>query len=527
MRAWIAGRPGDDVAGREPGAIVALPVGHHASGLPHDHAARGDVPRAELLLEVAVEHARGRPRQVETRGARARGDPRTCAAHARTRGSTRRAGRAWRGRETRSRGSRTAGVAAADADRRAVAERAPAPAGREHRAEHRRGDHADHRLPRRDEPDRHADHREAVQEVGGAVERVDEPPDLGPLAAALLAEEGDLRRGVRQRRADRALAREVDRRSPSRRDPSRGTCARARMRRARPRSPAATADRARSRAVGRDRGRLQSSDRSRAVELARAARRGARACPRRPAGGDRPVLGDRRGRGRGVDDRRAGLPADEQPAEVVPRRGADRGGSRGTRRRCPRPRRTARAPTSRALGTVASRCDAAAARRSRPPSGRSARSSTAGAGAPSSHAPSPRTAVYRAPVAPFATQPTAGRRHRARTARSPSTGCCAAQFVDPSTGSSTTVISASVRPGPPRFLAEHAQPAACRTGSDGGVGDGVEVVLAAAVGARPPLGPADESATARPSLRVERRRSNSASSSSGVTLAASTSTTAL
>src|SRR5207302_133194 len=58
----------EDVARSEPGLVIALPVGHDAAGRPHDRAARGHVPRAEPQLEESVEHAFGRPAQVETRG---------------------------------------------------------------------------------------------------------------------------------------------------------------------------------------------------------------------------------------------------------------------------------------------------------------------------------------------------------------------------------------------------------------------------------------------------------------------------
>ena len=57
--------------------------------------------------------------------------------------------------------------------------------------EHRGVDGARHRPAGLDQGHRHADHREAVEEVGRAVEGVDHPPEVGPEPAALLAEEGD------------------------------------------------------------------------------------------------------------------------------------------------------------------------------------------------------------------------------------------------------------------------------------------------------------------------------------------------
>ena len=61
-----------------------------------------------------------------------------------------------------------------------------------------------------DQRDRDADRGQAVQEVRGPVERVDEPAERRALAAALLAEERDAGRGHRERVAHRDLARRVD-----------------------------------------------------------------------------------------------------------------------------------------------------------------------------------------------------------------------------------------------------------------------------------------------------------------------------
>ena len=85
-------------------------------------------------------------------------------------------------------------------------ERAPPEARRVDVAQHRRVHDPDDGLAVGHQRDRHADHREAVHEVGGAVERIDEPADLGALAAGLLAEERELGGGVVQHRLHRGLA---------------------------------------------------------------------------------------------------------------------------------------------------------------------------------------------------------------------------------------------------------------------------------------------------------------------------------
>ena len=63
-------RSGDDVSGREPGSIVARPVGHHSPGFAHEQRAGCHVPRAERLLEVTVEDTGGGPGEVKARRSR-------------------------------------------------------------------------------------------------------------------------------------------------------------------------------------------------------------------------------------------------------------------------------------------------------------------------------------------------------------------------------------------------------------------------------------------------------------------------
>jgi hypothetical protein len=58
--------------------------------------------------------------------------------------------------------------------------------------------------------DRDGDDREAVEEVRGAVQRIDQPVAVRCGAAPLLADERDVGGGLREERGDRALARAVD-----------------------------------------------------------------------------------------------------------------------------------------------------------------------------------------------------------------------------------------------------------------------------------------------------------------------------
>ena len=59
---------GEDVPGSQPGVVVRIPIGDYAAGLANDQCTGADVPRSEVKLEEAVEHAFGRPAQVETGG---------------------------------------------------------------------------------------------------------------------------------------------------------------------------------------------------------------------------------------------------------------------------------------------------------------------------------------------------------------------------------------------------------------------------------------------------------------------------
>ena len=190
-------RRGDDVARRQPRAVVALPVGHHSPGFAHDERAGGDVPRTEVLLEVAVEHTGRGPDQVQARGART-AQVLECEQRALEHREVLGQSVALRPEREAGRTDRALGDTFADAQRFTIAKRAASEPRRVHIAQHRRVDDADHGDAVGHERDRHPHHRESVHEVGGAVERVHEPTDVGALATALLPEERQVGRGVVQ-----------------------------------------------------------------------------------------------------------------------------------------------------------------------------------------------------------------------------------------------------------------------------------------------------------------------------------------
>ena len=95
-----------------------------------------------------------------------------------------------------------------DAQRPFVAERADTAGCAERAIEQRRVYDADDRHAVFDEAHRYADRVEAVQEVGGAVERIDEPTRLEVVAPGFLTEDRQPRVS-REQLADRLLTREV------------------------------------------------------------------------------------------------------------------------------------------------------------------------------------------------------------------------------------------------------------------------------------------------------------------------------
>ena len=319
-------------------------------------------------------------------------------------------------------------------------------------------DDADHRPTVGDQRDRHADDGEAVHEVGGAVERVDEPPDVGALAAGLLAEERELGCGVVQELADRVLARRVGVAHPVAR-PLRAHVARA--------TEGVEHDRSagRGRASRGDEQPVEVEiDRHRPVPPCSCSSSSfvpaATSCRRASASSATEVAAV------GVDDERARFLAHEQPAEVVPRRvlvgmtvevtvemtrgdvaQRERGRAEGAEL-APSERHAEATPTSattaRAMSVVGGRCDGVAGRagRRRPAPRCSARrwlrSATSAHHGPSASSAHSEIAQY---------------------------GMPRAQLVDPSTGSSTTVSSASTGPVQPDSSLSTRRPAACSTGS--------------------------------------------------------------
>ena len=329
MRAWIAGGPATmspDVshARSSPCQSVTTPPASRTMTPP---AATSQVP--SCLLEVAVEHARGGPREVEARGTRRAGGPRTRAS---ARSNT---GRYSSSRSRLARnGKPVAGIAARDRTRRltwigAPSRNAPPPRRAEYRSPSIGAcDDADDRLAADDEADRHADHREAVQEVRGAVERVDEPADLGALAAALLAEERDLGRRARQRRRGSSCSLATSASLTSRPGPSRGRSAGAPNAVAHDRAAGVARRRPRRRAA---RSRSRSGPASRATSGEQRVEQLGRA-------GARPAVAGRRARRPRARGRRASAtsaPLSRQtskPTEVVPRAVLVVRSSRGSRR---------------------------------------------------------------------------------------------------------------------------------------------------------------------------------------------------
>ena len=295
--------------------------------------------------------------------------------------------------------------------------------------------HADHRRAVGHQRDRDADDGEPVQEVRGAVERIDEPPDVGR------ARRPPPRRrpGCRARR--RAARPRTTRSLAVSASLTQSPGAFARTLRAAPNASstiAATGARPRrraARAARRGRGRRHSA--TAAIEPSSELRR----ARRRPAGGARRGRSTTSSRSCSVARPGAGLRAHEQPAEVVPRRVPVGQPSSIAVEPARRRRRTARAPPTRARGTAA----IAQHRRGMPESATTASSTrVVGAGATATPSRYGALAAHRgdALAGRRRSRParTAARRRRARTARSPSTGCSREQLVEPSTGSTTTVI---------------------------------------------------------------------------------------
>ena len=205
---------GDDVAAGEHG-VAAVEIGDEAAGLAHQDDAGRHVPGREAALPVGVEAAGRDPGEIE-RGRAEAAQARDLVLH----GGRSRGGRARdrRGRVRQPAGDDRVGepLARGDAQAPVVEEGALAALGGEQLVVGRIVDQAGDDRALALERDRDREVRDAVQEVGGAVERIDDPGVglVGAFArAAFLAEEavararlasapraGSPRRGGRRRR---------------------------------------------------------------------------------------------------------------------------------------------------------------------------------------------------------------------------------------------------------------------------------------------------------------------------------------
>ena len=156
--------------------IAAVEVGDKAAGLAHQDDARRHIPGLKVALPVAVEPAGGDPGEVERGGAELRRRPATfgCIARELSRGSARRSPRPRCGRPQAINASPRLRRAATRM-RLVVEERALAFLGDEQLVGDRIVDEAGDDDAFALERDRDGEMRNAVQEVGGAVERIDDP----------------------------------------------------------------------------------------------------------------------------------------------------------------------------------------------------------------------------------------------------------------------------------------------------------------------------------------------------------------
>ena len=119
----------------------------------------------------------------------------------------------------------------------------------------------------------------------------------------------------------------------------------------------------------------------------------------------------------------------------------------------------------------------------------------------------------RSPVAPLATSAHSGPSASSAHSEIAQYGISREQFVEPSTGSTTTVIAGVASARPARLLAHDRDPGRCEHAGDRGVGDEVERVLARPVGpGRGARSPASGTSAARCASKAA---SKSASSSTG------------
>src|SRR3984957_1331347 len=175
-------RAGDDV--RTKPILVAAERTDPTAGLPDHQRAGGRVPGLESHFPEAVDAAAGNISQIQCRGTR----PANPGGHLRQHAEH---GEVVVGvvivfAVRKSGGQQCALQAAllADTDAMVLQVRALAARGGEHFLAHRIVDDADLEFAALLYRDRYREHREAVQEVGGAVERIDDPDGIVVAAAA-------------------------------------------------------------------------------------------------------------------------------------------------------------------------------------------------------------------------------------------------------------------------------------------------------------------------------------------------------
>ena len=423
----------------EPRPIVARPVGHHAPGFADQQRAGGHVPRAERLLEVAVEHTGRGPGEVEARRSGPAQVLEATQRAPRTRGGTRRGDRPWPGTGSRSRRSPRSGSRALTVIGSPLRER-PATSARRVRVAEQRSVHdpddghavVPRARPTRRPPGSRAGSWRSRRAGRRAI------PRRPALAALLLAEHREGWPVTFERLAHGPLARSVDVAHP--------VAGRLLARRCRPRRSARRRSRRRRRRASsaareqRPKVELAASRRQRRAHcVEQLGRRRRHELPPRIGVRDEelPVVG--------VDDRRTGFATHEKTAEVVPRRDG-RLVEIGVER-ARRPRRTARARPSRGTGAASTAVAVSGIPESATTASSTRRTADGASSSPSRHAPPPRAAVVRTPVAWFVTRAQSGPSASTAHSEMDQYGMSREQFVEPSTGSRTTVIVGVVAAG--------------------------------------------------------------------------------
>src|SRR3954470_7123990 len=202
-------RRGGNVAGLEKG-LLALQVADQASGFEYQQRARRHVPGRKAELPERIEPAAGDVGEVERRGARAAyagAGPHHRLQLARTKIEARHLLERKAGADERIAEARQGG----DADAAVIEEGTAALGGGEKLVARRVVDHRMRKGAAVPDADRHAVLRKAMDEVGRAVERIDDPEVLGVglRCARLLGEEPVLRVRLAHDVDDRFLRRVI------------------------------------------------------------------------------------------------------------------------------------------------------------------------------------------------------------------------------------------------------------------------------------------------------------------------------